>query len=428
MAAMRVAGSLRVPGDKSISHRALILGALADGDSRITGILQSADVQSTAGVLRALGADVPQLSPDFVVHGRGARSLRPSLASLDCGNSGTTTRLMAGVAAALSGAAKFVGDASLSRRPMRRVARPLEAMGARVELPPHGGLPMTVHGGHLHAAEWKSEIASAQVKSAVLLAGLAAGVHVCVTEPARSRDHTERMLAARGARVTVHDTRVELEPSTLQLLDIAVPGDPSSAAFFAGLAALADGGELRLTGVCVNPTRTGFLDCLRAMGAHVDEADCHDEGGEPVADLVVAPGPLRATTISEREVPAMIDEIPLLACVATRAAGVTVITGANELRVKESDRIAAVVANLCAIGAAAEELPDGMRITGSGAPLRGHVTTHGDHRLAMAFAVLGAAAGNDIEVDDRDCVGVSYPGFWADLARVASGVAGAGAL
>ncbi|MGH7620715.1 MAG: 3-phosphoshikimate 1-carboxyvinyltransferase [Gemmatimonadaceae bacterium] len=418
---MRVSGSLRMPGDKSISHRSLILGALGVGESRITGILQSQDVHSTACVLRTLGVDVPPLTRDFVVRGAGRGGFTQPSTSLDCGNSGTTTRLMAGVAAALPVEATFVGDASLSRRPMRRVARPLEAMGARVELPAHGSLPMTIHGGSLHDTAWTSEVASAQVKSAILLAALTSGVGAMVTEPSRSRDHTERMLQARGAALTINGTTVCLAAgSTIRALDTAVPGDPSSAAFFAALAALAEGGQLRLAGVCVNETRTGFLAQLRCMGASVSEDDKRLEGGEWVADLVVSPARLIATTVGEGDVPAMIDELPLLACLATRADGETVITGASELRAKESDRITAVVENLRALGATAAELSDGMRIVGSDRPLRGRVVTHGDHRLAMAFGVLGAARGNEIEIDDRDCVAVSYPGFWDDLERVRS--------
>ena len=237
---MNVAGSLRVPGDKSISHRSLMFAALAEGESRITDILQSADVHSTAGVLRALGAQIPELSNDFVVRGRGKSALKQPVAPLDCGNSGTTTRLVAGIVAALPVTATFVGDASLSRRPMRRVSNPLEAMGARFELPAHGGLPMTVQGGALRDIEWNSEISSAQIKSALLLAGVVAGRHVIVTEPAKSRDHTERMLGARGISVIIDGTRVEVAPGgSVQPLDTPVPGDPSSAAFFAGLAALA---------------------------------------------------------------------------------------------------------------------------------------------------------------------------------------------
>ncbi|HEU4787559.1 MAG TPA: 3-phosphoshikimate 1-carboxyvinyltransferase [Gemmatimonadaceae bacterium] len=418
---MKVSGSLRVPGDKSISHRALILGALAEGECRVTGILQSADVKSTAAVLRTLGADVPALSSDMVVRGRGPKQLRQPERELDCGNSGTTTRLMAGVVAALPITATFCGDASLSRRPMRRIARPLETMGARVELPPHGGLPMTIHGGSLHDIDWESEVASAQVKSAILLAALVSGVRARVAEPARSRDHTERMLAARGAQVHVDGTTAWIDAgSRIGALDVDVPGDPSSAAFFAGLAAVADSGTLRLEHVCVNETRTGFLTQLRRMGARVTEESRRLEGGERVADLIVSPGDLRGVVVGAADVPSMVDELPMLACLATRAEGETIITGAGELRVKESDRITAVVANLRAIGADADELPDGMHIRGSSRSLRGRVTTHGDHRLAMAFGVLGAASGNAIQVDDRDCVAVSYPDFWRDLAAVTS--------
>jgi len=417
---MKVFGTLRVPGDKSISHRALIFGALSSGESRVTGILQSADVHSTAGVLRSLGAEIPELSGDFVIRGRGRGLVQPTR-DLDCGNSGTTTRLMAGVVAASPIEATFVGDASLSRRPMGRVARPLEAMGARFTLPAHGGLPMTIRGGTLHDIDWKSEVASAQVKSAILLAGLVSGVRERVVESNKTRDHTERMLEARGANVHIDDDSVTIEArSAISALDTAVPGDPSSAAFFAGLGAMADEGELRLERVCVNATRIGFIDQLRRMGATILEQERRLEGGEWVADLVVTPGALRGGSVAERDVPSMVDELPLLACLATRATGETVITGAVELRVKESDRIAATVANLRAIGATADELPDGMRIQGSAGPLRGRVLTHGDHRLAMAFGILGAVSGNSIEVDDRECVAVSYPTFWRDLANVSS--------
>ena len=416
---MKVHGSLRVPGDKSISHRSLILGAIGRGESRIRGILQSADVHSTAGVLRALGAHIPELAPEMSVQGSGLRGLSQPGVPLDCGNSGTTTRLMAGVVAALPVNATFVGDSSLSRRPMRRVARPLEAMGAKFELPEHGGLPMTIHGGNLHDLTWTSETASAQVKSAILLAALVAGVHAEVVEPMITRDHTERMLAARGVRLSVDGQRITIDPTDhVEATDVSVPGDPSSAAFFAGLAAIADGGSLRMENVCVNETRKGFFYQLRLAGADVREENRRIEGGEPVADLIVSPGTLQGTIVEAARVPSMVDELPLLACIATRARGETLITGAGELRVKESDRITAVVDNLRAIGADAEELPDGMRIRGSDRPLVGRVRTHGDHRLAMAFGVLAAAHGNSIAIDDRGCVAVSYPNFWTDLERV----------
>ncbi|HXT15598.1 MAG TPA: 3-phosphoshikimate 1-carboxyvinyltransferase [Gemmatimonadaceae bacterium] len=416
---MEVHGSLRVPGDKSISHRALIFGALGDGDSRVTHILESADVHSTAGVLRALGVDIPELSPDVVIRGVGLRGLRAPTRDLDCGNSGTTTRLMAGVVAASAVEATFVGDGSLSRRPMRRVARPLTEMGATVTLPAHGGLPMIIRGGSVHGINWTSEVASAQIKSAILLAALVGGVPAAVNEPVKTRDHTERMLAARGASVSVRPDGVSIDPvGRLHALDTDVPGDPSSAAFFAGLAAASDGGELRLERVCVNETRIGFLRRLSAMGASVREENRREEGGDVVGDLIVSPNTWHATTIEARDVPAMIDELPLLACLATRAVGETTITGANELRVKESDRITAVVTNLRALGADVEELEDGMLIRGSRRPLRGRVVTHADHRLAMAFGILGAVGENAIDVDDRECVAVSYPNFWADLDRV----------
>jgi 3-phosphoshikimate 1-carboxyvinyltransferase len=304
---------------------------------------------------------------------------------------------------------------------MRRVATPLTEMGASFALPPHGGLPMTIQGGSLHGISWTSEVASAQIKSAILLASLVAGVRSTVAEPIKSRDHTERMLSARGVRLQTTDSAVTIDPpDTLASLDVDVPGDPSSAAFFAALAAAATDGELRLQGVCMNPTRTGFFETLKRMGASVREENRREEGGDVVADLLVAHAPLYATTVVARDVPAMVDELPLLACLATCAFGETSITGANELRVKESDRITAVVNNLRAIGAEATELSDGMLIRGGKHPLRGRVVTHGDHRLAMAFGILGALGENEIDIDDRDCVAVSYPGFWTDLARVCS--------
>ena len=410
---------VRVPGDKSLSHRALIFSALATGRSRVRDVLQSADVHSTAGVLRALGVPVPTLTDDFTIDARGARTLRAPSLDLDCGNSGTTTRLMAGVAAGCEFRSRFIGDASLSKRPMRRVARPLVAMGARIELESGDGLPMVIEGGALQSIAWSSETASAQIKSAILLAGLVGGVPVEVTEPSRSRDHTERMLRALGARVTIDGTRVSIEPvGALGPLDVRVPADPSSAAFFVALATLVHGAPIRVPNVCLNPTRTGFFDVLRTMGGAVDVQEGPEQGGEPTGTIQASHSELHAVSVSESQVPSMIDELPLLACVGARAQGTTEIRGASELRVKESDRIATVVSNLRAIGATADELPDGLVVTGSATRLRGRVVTHGDHRIAMAFGVLGALPGNDIQIDDPACVAVSYPGFWDDLARV----------
>jgi 3-phosphoshikimate 1-carboxyvinyltransferase len=419
---VRVDGVLRVPGDKSISHRALMLAALGKGESRVRGLLCSADVKSTAGVLRALGAAIPEVNAgEFVVRGAGLRSLRESSADLDCGNSGTTARLMSGVLAAIPFESRVTGDGSLSKRPMKRVAKPLEAMGARFEFAGGDGLPMTVHGGLLRGVTWFSETASAQVKSAILLAGLVADVPVEVHEPAATRDHTERMLRARGVDVRTEENVVTLVPSgRLDATDTNVPGDPSSAAFFVALAAMASGGALSIEHVCMNPSRTGAFRALGEMGALVEYEEMRDDGGEPVANLIVRPRMLRGTTIAPDAVPSLIDELPMIACVAARAEGETRVTGAGELRVKESDRIAVVVRNLRAIGADAEELPDGFIVRGSSREYRGRIETHGDHRIAMAFGVLGALDGNEIEVDDRTCVSVSYPDFWSDLARVTS--------
>lgn len=416
---MRVSGTVRVPGDKSISHRALMLGALGSGASRITGLLPSADVQSTAAMLRALGVAVPDVSPDaMVVEGVGLGGLRASAHDLDGGNSGTTTRLMAGILAASPFASRVIGDASLSTRPMQRVSKPLTAMGARFEFENGDGLPMTVHGGALHGITWRSEHASAQVKSAILLAGLVANVPVEVHEPALTRDHTERMLRGRGIDVRSEGTIVTFVPGgPLAAMDTAVPGDPSSATFFAALAALATAGEIALENVCTNPSRTGAFAVLERMGVRLGWEDVRDNGGEPVATLVVAPRRVVGTVIEPYEVPSLIDELPMLACVGARAVGETRVTGAAELRVKESDRIAAVVQNLRAVGAEADELPDGFVVQGSDRPLAGRVITHGDHRIAMAFGILGALPGNQIEIDDPDCVRVSYPEFWNDLAR-----------
>lgn len=418
-----VRGAIRAPGDKSISHRALIFAAMASGSTRIRDILASADVHATAGALRAMGADIPALSDDFVVNGRGVASLHSPESAFDCGNSGTTTRLMAGLVAGLAGrVARFEGDASLSRRPMRRIADPLTDMGARIDFEGadgHDGLPMRVHGMPLSAITFVNTHASAQVKGALILAGLASGSGVTVREPQRSRDHTERMLAARGVQLAVSDSGVVLPPAqTLNAVDVVVPSDPSSATFFVALAALADEGELRLENVCLNPTRTGAFDVLRRMGVRIDVDEARTIGGESIGTLVVFPARLRAAAIGGAEIPRCIDELPMIACVAARAVGETRITDAGELRVKESDRIRAVVENLQRLGVEAEELPDGMRIIGSQATLAGHVVTHGDHRLAMAFGILGAIPGNRITIDDPGCVSVSYPTFWRDLAQV----------
>ena len=419
-ARFRVAGTLRVPGDKSISHRSLIFSALATGPSRVQNILLSADVQSTAGVLRALGVKVPELGQSIEIQGVGASGLTTPEQDLDCGNSGTSARLLAGVVAGSGLTGRFVGDESLSRRPMRRIKHPLETMGARIETSDHGGLPMVVKGAKLEQIEFNNETSSAQVKSCVLLAALCAGVEATVREPNRSRDHTERMLAAHGVEVWVNDNAVLVfGGQSLSPLDIDVPGDPSSAAFFAALAALAPRGEVLLERVCVNETRTGFMAALREMGASVELEGKSLQSGEWIANIRAASGAeLKGITIGRAAIPTLIDELPLLACIAAYAHGETRVTGAEELRVKESDRIAAVVSNLRALGADAEELPDGFVVRGTKPRLHGTVVTYGDHRMAMAFGILAALPGNEIAIDDRACVSVSYPRFWDDLRQV----------
>ena len=341
---MRVSGDVSVPGDKSLTHRALMFSAAARGESRLRGLLPGADCRSTASVLRALGCGVPDLPPDgseIRVAGRGMASWSAPAAWLDCGNSGTTARLMMGLLASRPFASTLTGDDSLRRRPMRRITEPLERMGGRFrEVDAAGRLPIEVVGGPLHSIDYVSPKASAQIKSAVLLAGLGAGVPVSVTEPMLSRDHTERILGALGEAVEMDSVdegvRIRLAPSgrALPPLEMEVPGDPSSAAFPVALALLADEGELRIRNVCVNPTRTGFFRLVQRMGARIAMENARTAGGEPVADLVVRPAALRGIDVGGGEVPDAIDEIPMLAVLAARAQGETRITGAGELRVK----------------------------------------------------------------------------------------------
>ncbi len=426
---------VRVPGDKSISHRALLLAALADGTSRLRGLLDAGDTRSTAEALRRLGVPVPELPPDgaeILVHGAGLRGLKAEGERLDCGNSGTTARLLAGALAGSDARVVLDGDPSLRARPMDRVVLPLRRMGARIDpqRPGAARLPLAIRGGALTAIDYASPVASAQVKSALLLAGVVGRIPVRVEEPRPSRDHTERMLAAMGARIRREEggraPAVSFEPGgTLEPLDLDVPADPSSAAYFAALAALLPRGAVRLVGVSANPTRVAFFGALERMGAAVAWRDVADGwGGEPVGAVEVAPERLRGIAVGADEVPAMIDELPLLAVLASRAEGESRVSGAAELRVKESDRIAATVSALRSIGADAEELPDGFVVRGGEQPLRGRVETRGDHRMAMAFGVLTALPGNRIEIDDPNAADVSFPAFWRELRRVRLGCLG----
>jgi 3-phosphoshikimate 1-carboxyvinyltransferase len=419
--------TIHVPGDKSLTHRALLLSALAHGTSRIRRPLVGGDTCSTADALRRLGRTIPELTAtdELVIDGAGLQGLRAPDEPLDCGNSGTTARLLMGILAGHPFTAVLAGDASLRGRPMRRVTDPLTRMGARFEeLDQPDRLPIRMHGGTLAGIEYASPHASAQVKSAILLAGLTGRVRVAVTEPLLSRDHTENLLRRIGVPVESRierdgRARISLEPvERIEPLDLDIPGDFSSAAFVLAFAALAAPEPVRVQDIGLNPTRTGLLDVLRRMGADVRIERQRDSGGEQIGDVVIDAAPLRATTIVGNEVPALIDEVPAIAVLAARAEGVTVIDGAGELRVKESDRIRALAANLQAIGVAAEELPAGLVIRGTDRRLAGRVHSLHDHRIAMAFGVLAAAGNADIDIDDTAVVDVSFPDFWAMLARV----------
>jgi 3-phosphoshikimate 1-carboxyvinyltransferase len=417
---MNVGGTVRIPGDKSITHRALLFAAMARGTSHVGGALTSLDARSSARVLRQLGAEISPLRAGEVVVIRGRGRLRRPAGVLDCGNSGTTTRLLLGLLAGHRFEATLTGDGSLRRRPMRRVTLPLSQMGARFVERAGDGLPLTVRGGALAPLRYEMPVSSAQIKSSLLLAGLAGGVEVALREPGgRSRDHTERLLQAFGYAVEDQEGWIGFRPSgRIEPFDLQVPGDPSSAAFLAGAAVLAEGGELRIAGVGVNPTRTGFFEVLRRMGAAVRVEDQAAHFGEPVADLVLGPATLRATEVRAEEIPGLIDEIPMLAVLASRAEGTSVFRQVGELRVKESDRLGLIAANLRAIGARAEVSGDDLHVTGGAAPPRGTVRTAGDHRLAMAFAVLGTVPGARVRIDDLACAAVSFPGFPATLRAI----------
>ena len=419
---MIVRGEVTVPGDKSITHRALMLGALADGPCVFTSALAAADTRATAGALRRLGTKVGPLADGRAVRvaGGGLRPFRPAGAALDCRNSGTTARLLLGLLAGHGFEARLSGDRSLRRRPMARVTEPLRTMGARIAAAEGERLPIVIRGGPLSPLRWQSPVASAQVKTALFFAGLVGGVRVSVTEPVISRDHTERLLRLVGARVEVEGTTTSVEPvESIPAFGGEIPGDISSAAYLVAAGVLAESGEVVVKGVGVNPTRSGFLRVLERMGASVEVADRWVSLGEPGATLIARPAPLRAVEVEPGEIPSLVDEVPLLACLAARAEGTSVFRGVGELRVKESDRLALVASNLAALGVAARSEGDTLIVEGGDAPPRGRVTTAGDHRLAMAFSVLRVLPGAEVELDDTRCVAVSYPDFFRDFARVA---------
>jgi 3-phosphoshikimate 1-carboxyvinyltransferase len=415
-----------VPGDKSISHRAIMLGAIAEGHTRVSGFLEGEDTLATLAAFRAMGVLIERSADRLSIDGVGLHGLRPPVAPLDLGNSGTSMRLLAGLLAGQRFDTTLTGDDSLSRRPMRRVTEPLARMGALIDTSPAGTAPLHIHGGRtLTGIDYVSPVASAQVKSCLLLAGLYASGATRISEPMLSRDHTERMLEAFGCPVRVDKNTVTLQAGgRLGGGDIDVPADISSAAFFVVGAAICPGSDVTLTHVGINPTRTGILSILRAMGADITLLNERRQGGEPVADIRVRYAPLRGVAIAPEVVPAAIDEFPAIFIAAACAAGRTTLSGAEELRVKESDRIAAMAENLRVLGIEAAPTPDGIVITG-GQLGEGTVDAHDDHRIAMAFAVAGSRARGPVRILHCANVATSFPGF-VELSRSAGlGVSGA---
>ncbi len=415
----RLRGEVRIPGDKSISHRALILGALAEGESVVEGLAPGADVRSTRTCLEALGVEISGAT-SLRVRGRGLGGLRAAKNDLDAGNSGTTMRLLAGVLAGHPFSSRFTGDASLSRRPMKRVAEPLRAMGATVDLSGNDTAPLTVRGGSLCGIEYATPVASAQVKSAILLAGLHAKGETAVIEPAATRDHTERMFATFGVPVRVSGLKVSMRGGArLRACSVLIPGDPSSAAFWVVAALLAPNSKIIVRGVSANKTRTGYLSVLERMGAHLRREPAGGKGGEEIVNLIVSSSDLHGVEIKADEVPGLIDEAPILALAAALATGESCFRGLGELRHKESDRLAGIAALLTDFGAQARVEGDSLLLTGKKRLNSAAVDSLGDHRLAMTGFIAGFLAAGESVVKEASCAEISYPSFYDDfLARI----------
>lgn len=414
-------GTVFVPGDKSISHRSIMLGSIASGTTVIANFLCGEDSYATMNLFRKMGVLIEDNGSDVVVHGVGLHGLKEPEDLLDCGNSGTTIRLMSGLLSGQKFFSVLTGDQYLRKRPMKRVVEPLRKMGAQITGRDGGSLaPLAITGGHLHGIKYCSPIASAQIKSALMLAGLYAATETSITEPTLSRDHSERMFRFFGADLAVSGTTVTVYPGqTLQGQEVTIPGDISSAAFFVVAALIVPDSELLLCNVGVNPTRTGMLDILQLMGGDISLQNQREVSGEPVADLLVRSSNLKGIEISGNLVPRAIDELPVISVAAALAEGVTTIKDAKELRVKETDRIAAMAANLRAIGAGEiEETEDGMIISGIEKLQGGAACGFGDHRIAMSMAVASAACRNAVTIDDVSCTDVSFPGFFDLLAEV----------
>ncbi|HHW84923.1 MAG TPA: 3-phosphoshikimate 1-carboxyvinyltransferase [Chloroflexi bacterium] len=412
-------GACSVPGDKSISHRAVMFGSIAEGDTHVRNFLDGGDCRATIEVMRGLGVQIDVITPtELIVHGRGLDGLQEPTNVLDCGNSGTTIRLLTGLLVGQSFTTFLNGTAQIRRRPMGRIVRPLRGMGADIMGRQNGDYaPLGIRPARLRGMEYTMPVASAQVKSCLLLAGLYAHGLTVVIEPGPARDHTERMLAAMGAPVAVYGNKVSSErpQSPLKALDITVPGDISSAAFLLVAGAITPGSHITIHGVGVNPTRTGIVEALMEMGARIAFTNPREEGGEPVADLVVTSSPLRGTTFGGERIVTMIDELPILAVAATQAEGRTIVRDAHELRVKETDRIATTVSELRKLGAHIEPTPDGFIIDGPTPLIGAPVESHDDHRLAMAMAVAGLVAKGQTVVHGAEVTGDSFPGFEVTL-------------
>ncbi len=415
-------GTIDVPGDKSISHRALLLGALAEGTTRITNLSHGQDVMSTLACLQKMGIRIDQDADETQVHGKGLSGFSRPETALNAGNSGTTMRLMSGILSAQPFHSVMTGDASLSKRPMNRIVHPLTMMGAVIHTKEGGFPPLQIQGTTLHPIHYNSPVASAQIKSSVLLAGLFADGKTSVTEPKQSRDHTERMLPCFGIPVEKAGLTVSVTgPAKLQSAFIDVPGDISSAAFCIIGALLIQNSNVIIKNIGINPTRTGLIDVLERMGAMIQKTNVSNVNGEPRADLTVTTSPLRSIEIGSKTIPLLIDEIPVLAIAAARAEGTTIIRDAKELRVKESDRIHAIGKNLRAMGVEIVTFEDGFAITGPQSLKGANIDSFGDHRIAMAFSIAGLIAEGKTVIQDSECADISYPAFFKTLNQLSNG-------
>lgn len=417
--AVQLRGEVSIPGDKSISHRGIMLGSLADGTTRITNFLQGADCLSTISCFRKMGIEIKNRGTEILVHGKGLHGLSAPESILDTGNSGTTTRLISGILTGQNFSCELTGDASIQSRPMKRIITPLTEMGADItSICGNGCAPLRIQGHPLHAIHYTSPVASAQVKSCILFAGMYAGDNgiTSVTEPTISRNHSELMLAHFGAHVEVEGTTASIHPEPhLSAREIEVPGDISSAAYFIAAALLVPDSEVLIRNVGINPTRDGILRVCKDMGADIELLNIRNDSGEPAADLLVKYSSLSGTVIEGEIIPTLIDELPVIAVMAAFAKGETIIRDAAELKVKESNRIDVVTENLRAMGADVTPTEDGMIIRGGKALHGAVIDSHNDHRIAMSFAVAALSAVGDTEIKDSNCVNISYPAFYNDL-------------